>query len=107
MTDRDDRISIDEINKLIAQKDQEIDALMPKINLRKQAEETHFNKLQELLVSLNDCESKYYEFRTILGDALIELSELEKGTIESLMPIYEQKIEHFRKELQDFKIGEF
>lgn len=98
--------SYDDINQLIEQKNQEINDLKEKIRQRKQAEEARFNKLQGLLVSLSDCESQYYSYRTILGDPLIEISDFERDTVESLMSLYEQKIAGLRKELQDFKIGE-
>lgn len=97
----------DEVNQLIAQKSEEINTLKEKIEQRKKAEEKHFKKLQDLLFSLSNCESLYYSYRTILGDSLIEISDVERATLESLMPLYERKISYLRKELQEFKIGEF
>lgn len=71
--------------------EEEIERLKPIIEENKKKKVDEFQKIQHLTVELVETQKIYNEYRLILSDPLIELSDEEYEQIEKLMPILEKK----------------
>lgn len=100
-----ENMSIEEIEVLINENNKKMSALKEKIEQTKKDKEENFNEVVNLISEITNTEKLYYEYRTVLGSPFFELSEAERSSIESMMPIYEEKIKILKEKFKntDFK----
>lgn len=94
-------LSVEELETLIEQNKKEMSLLQEKVDKTKKEKEENFKEILDLMTNLADTEKQYYDYRLILGSPFFELTEVERSTIESMMPIYKQKIDKLREDLQN------
>lgn len=99
-------LSVEELETLIEKNKKEMSSLQEKIDKTKKEKEENFQKMLDLMSNLADSEKQYTEYRLILGSPFFELTEVERNTIESTMPIYKEKIDRLREDLQNIKLDE-
>lgn len=98
-------MSIEELNKQIAEKAEQINILQKICDEQKRVKKENFQKVTNLFSELSRYQKEYYEFRTLLGFG--DLTEEQFDQIESLMPIYEKKINHLKEQLGAVKPQDF
>lgn len=85
--------SIEEIETLINENNKKISVLMERIEQTNQDKDKKFQDVTDLISEIINTKKIYYDNKRILGNAILfELTENEFDSIESMMPIYEQKI---------------
>ena len=95
-------MTIEELEIKIAENNQEIALLQKKIEQEKKEKDIKFQKVIDLMIEITETEKTYYNYRSILGNAiLLGLTENEFDSIEVMMPIYKQKIVLLRNELEN------
>ena len=100
-----ENMSIEEIEILITENNKKTSVLKEKIEQRKKKKKGNFNEVINLISEITSTEKLYYDYRTVLGSPFFELSETERNFIETMMPIYEQKIKILKEKFKniDFK----
>ena len=99
-------LSIEEIDKLLAENKEKMNLLQVKIDQTKKEKEKNYTNMVNLMSELSNYQKQYYDYRTMLGSPFFNLSENERDTIEMMMPIYEQKINKLKDDLQNIKLDE-
>jgi len=101
-----ENMSVEELEIKIAENNQKMVLLQKKIDQEKKEKNIKFQKVIDLMVEITKTEKIYYDYRSILSNAiLLGLTENEFNSIEAMMPIYKQKIVLLKNELEnlDFK----
>jgi len=101
-----ENMSIEELEIKIAENNQKMILLQKKIDKEKEEKKIKFQKVIDLIVEITKTEKIYYDYRSILGNAiLLGLTKDEFNSIEVMMPIYKQKIILLKDKLEnlDFK----
>ncbi len=99
-------MTIEELENKINENKQNMVLLQEKIEKEKKEKEIKFQKVIDLMTEITNTEKIYYEYKSILGNAiLLGITESEFNSIEAMMPIYKQKIELLKNNLEnlDFK----
>ena len=98
-------MSIEEIDNLIDENKDKIAILQNKIDIQKQEKQKNFDNMTRLFNELTTIQKQYYDYRTMLGSVFFDLTTIERETIETMMPIYEQKIAQLKKELENIDLS--
>ena len=96
-----ENMTIEEINALIEENNKKISKLKEKVEQTKKEKERNLKEVIDLISEISNTEKLYYDYRTILGSPFFELTDSERSSIESMMPIYEQKIKILKKKFQN------
>ncbi len=99
-------LSVEELETLIQQNQIEVSLLQEKVNKTKKEQEENFKDILDLMANISYSEKQYYEYRLILGSPLIELTETERITIESMILITKQKIDKLKENFNNINLDE-
>jgi len=98
-------MSVEEINNLIDKNKEQIAILQNKIDIQKQEKQKNFDNMTRLFTELTTIQKQYYDYRTMLGSIFFDLTTTERETIETMMPMYKQKIIQLKKELENIDLN--
>ena len=97
-------LSITELETLLEQNKQKMSLLQEKVDKTKKEKEENLKEMLSLMTDLSNSQKQYYDYRLILGSPFFELTETERSTIEEMMPIYKQKIDKLKEDLQSINL---